>query len=214
MPRECSICGNRNRQAIEALIRNKVPLRKVGAEYRVGFTALSRHSRHMSSSDPLALPEKKRRYVEARLEGKSKRQAVVAAGYAPGSATAGKKLEAQPDVRAAFSALVRETVPADEIAETLKAGLKATDTKFFAEKGVIQEREVIDWSERRQYAELAAELGGYHARDSKEQRGGGGVIIILPDPDPEPENRTVVAAAAIQKPGPIMILPDAEESDG
>jgi hypothetical protein len=26
------------------------------------FTALSRHKRHMSSSDPLALPEKKRRY--------------------------------------------------------------------------------------------------------------------------------------------------------
>jgi hypothetical protein len=41
MPKECSICGNRNRQTIEALIRNKIPLRKVGAEYRVGFTALS-----------------------------------------------------------------------------------------------------------------------------------------------------------------------------
>ena len=119
MPRECSICSNRNKQAIEALIRNKIPLRKVAAEYQVGFTALSRHSRHMSKSDPLALPEKKRRYVEARLEGKSKRQAVIAAGYAPGGATAGKKLEAQPDVRAAFAALVRETVPPERISKVI-----------------------------------------------------------------------------------------------
>src|SRR5713226_5915877 len=160
MPKECSICGNRNRQAIEALIRNKIPLRKVGTEYRVGFTALSRHKRHMSSSDPLALPEKKRRYVEARLEGKSKRQAVVAAGYAPGSATAGTKLEAQPDVRAAFTALVQQRIPAEKIVQRIEEGMGATETKLAQTEGKFTDKcELVSWNERREYTELAAQWG-------------------------------------------------------
>jgi len=128
---------------------------------------------------------------------------------------AADKIETR-DVREAFARLVREMVPPEQIAKTIADGMAATETKFFSHEGVVQdEREVPAWSERRQYAELAAELGGYHTRDSKEERGGGGVIIILPDPDPEPENRTVVAAAAEQRPpGPIVILPDPEESDG
>jgi len=116
----------------------------------------------MASSDPLALPEKKRRYVEARLEGKSKRQAVIAAGYAPGSATAGKKLEAQPDVRAAFAALVRQAVPAEQIAKTIAEGVAAKETKFFAEKGIVQDqRDVIAWSAgtTREAARKSAEAG-------------------------------------------------------
>jgi hypothetical protein len=93
--------------------------------------------------------------------------------------------------------------------------MAANETKFFSHEGVVQDkREVPAWSERRQYAELAAEFAGYHApsKDDRE-RGGGGVIIILPDPDPTPENRTVVEAAAEQKPAPIVILPDPEEEE-
>jgi hypothetical protein len=215
MPKECSICSNRNRQAIEALIRNKIPLRKVAAEYRVGFTALSRHKRHMSNSDPLALPDKKRRYVEARLKGKSKRQAVVAAGYAPGSATAGKKLEAQPDVRAAFSALIRETVPAERIAKAIAEGIEAKETKFFAHEGMVtDQRDVVAWSERRQYTQLAAEYGGYHAPDKGDREQGGGVILILPDsPRPAPIIEARVVDVPSEVNGPMLILPDTPKGE-
>jgi hypothetical protein len=41
-------------------------------------------------------------------------------------------------------------------------GLEATETKFFQHEGrVTDSKELINWSERRAYAELAAEYGGY-----------------------------------------------------
>jgi hypothetical protein len=51
------------------------------------------------------------------------------------------------------------------------------------------------WSERRQYAELAAEYGGYHAPSKNDQGpSGAGVILILPggQPQPAPVDRTVI----------------------
>ena len=169
----------------------------------------------MSNSDPLALPENKRRYVEARLEGKSKRQAVVAAGYASGSATVGKKLEAQPDVQAAFSALVREAVPPEHIAKAIAEGISAKETKFFAHEGKVQDqRDVVAWSERRQYAQLAAEYGGYYAPDKGDQVQGGGVILLLPGP---PKPAQVIEATVVDAPaeedGPTLILPDAPKGE-
>jgi hypothetical protein len=116
------------------------------------------------------------------------------------------------DVREAFTALIRETVSADEIAETLKAGMKAMDTKFFSEKGVVQDqRDVVAWSERRQYTQLAAEYGGYYAPDKGDRDQGGGVILLLPKPAPVIE-ATVVDAPA-EEGGPTLILPDAPKGE-
>jgi len=210
MPRRCSVCSHPERKAIdEALFRNRTPLRNVSKQYGVTASALFRHKQHSPISERVRkfaarlenLPPKKLAYVQGRLDGKSKKQAALDAGFSETMANhAADKIETR-DVREAFARLVREMVPPEQIAKTIADGMAATETKFFSHEGVVQdEREVPAWSERRQYAELAAELGGYHARGSKEERGGGGVIIILPDPDPEPENRTVVAAAAEQRP--------------
>lgn len=58
--------------------------------------------------------------------------------------------------------MIRETVPLERIAKVLMEGIGATETKFFAHEGKVEDsREVVAWSERRQYAELAAEYGGY-----------------------------------------------------
>jgi len=74
-------------------------------------------------------------------------------------------------VREPFAELIRSTISANDIAETLKAGMQATETKFFAEKGIVQEqREVIAWGERRLYAELVAEYGEYHVPEKSDQK--------------------------------------------
>ena len=58
-------------------------------------------------------------------------------------------------------------------------------------------RDVPAWSERRQYAELAAEYGGYHVpRKNDHGQAGTGVILILPDAQlrPAPANNPVIEA--------------------
>lgn len=209
MAKECTICTHSNRRPIEALIRNGVSLRKVAREYHAGVMALSRHKGHMAPADPLALPERKRRYVEARVEGKSKRQASVAAGYAVN--TPAKRIEAQPDVRQAFAALIRETIPPEQIAKAIAEGISAKETKFFAHEGKVQdERQVVAWSERRQYAQLATEYGGYHVPDKDDREQGGGVILILPRPAGLPKNgetAVVIEGEASRRAGPIVVLP-------
>jgi hypothetical protein len=176
----------------------------------VTASALFRHKQHSPISERVRkfaaqlenLLPKKLAYVQGRLDGKSKKQAALDAGFSETMANhAHDKIETR-DVREAFARLIREMVPPEQIAKTIAEGMAANETKFFSHEGVVQDkREVPAWSERRQYAEGAAEFAGYHApsKDDRE-RGGGGVIIILPDPDPTPENRTVVEAAAEQKP--------------
>jgi hypothetical protein len=119
------------------------------------------------------------------------------------------------DVREAFTALIRETVSADEIAETLKAGMKAMDTKFFSEKGVVQDqRDVVAWSERRQYTQLAAEYGGYYAPDKGDRDQGSGVILLLPiPPKPVPVIEATVVHAPANEDGLILILPDTPKGE-
>ena len=112
-----------------------------------------------------------------------------------------------------FTELVRQTIPPERIAKAIEEGLGALETKFFSHEGVVQDkREVVNWSERRQYAQLAAEYGGYHAPPDKGERdqGGPGVILILPHP---PKPTPVIGAKVVDVPAedgsPMLILPDA-----
>ena len=108
---------------------------------------------------------------------------------------AADKIETK-DVREAFARLIRAMVPPELIAKTIADGMVANETKFFSHEGVVQgSRDVPAWSERRQYAELAAEYGGYHV-PKKNDHGpnGAGVILILPGGQlqPTPADHTVV----------------------
>jgi hypothetical protein len=117
------------------------------------------------------------------------------------------------DVREAFARLVREMVPAEVIAKTIAEGMTATETKFFSHEGVVQDkREVPAWSERRQYAELAAEYGGFRMPDRREIEEPGGVILILPDgPRTTPTSGQPPVEGTVidnlENGGPILILP-------
>ena len=94
--------------------------------------------------------------------------------------------------------------------------MTATETKFFSHEGVVQDkREVPAWSERRQYAELAAEYGGYHLPIKDDARqGGGGVILILPGQSlSKPADSTVIDAAP-ESTGPSLKFPEELDNNG
>lgn len=235
MPRNCTVCFHPERKAIdEALFRNKTPLRNVSKQFGVTASALFRHKRHAPIAEMVRkvaaqlqkIPPRKVAYMQGRLDGKSKKQAALDAGFSKTMANhAADKIET-PDVRAAFARLVREMIPPGQIAQVLSEGMAATETKFFTHEGVVQDqREVPAWSERRQYAELAAEYGGYHKPSNGDQgQGGGGVILILPaQPQPTPVATTVIEAVPAvsrqtlnlpKKSAAIPSLADEEDSNG
>jgi hypothetical protein len=236
MPRACTVCAHPERLAIdESLFRNNVPFRSVSKQYRVTVSALFRHKQHAPVAEqqnaegraevteqqvrkgesPVAnLPPKKQAYVQGRLEGKSKRQAALAAGFSEAMADHPAKIETR-DVREAFAALIRETVPPERIAKVLEEGLGALETRFFSHEGVVQDtRDVVAWSERRAYAALVSEYGGYHAPDKGDREQGGGVILILPDsPRPAPVIQAKVVEVPNEASGPMLILPDAPKGE-
>jgi hypothetical protein len=216
MPRGCTVCAHPECQAIEdALFRNGISFRNVSKQYQVTVSALFRHKEHVSkrlrtaAEATAALPPKKQRYLEARMEGKSRRAAALTAGYSESMANHPFKIETK-DVREAFAALIRETVPAERIAQVIMEGMGANETKFFSHEGVVQDkREVVAWSERRQYAELAAEYAGYHIPKKTDSNQGGGVILILPDaPKTVVAGKSVVIEAQEQGASPTLLLPD------
>lgn len=114
-------------------------------------------------ADPLALlSARKRMYLESLAEGKTKRQSALDAGYSESVARTAKEHIETEDVREAFAALIREKVPAEKIAARIAEGLDAMETKFYSFQGMVfDEKDVISWTERREYAKLAAEYGAY-----------------------------------------------------
>ena len=109
------------------------------------------------------LKPRERKYLKARVGGKSKRAAALEAGYSVSMANAaGAKIEAG-NVRDAFRALVRQEIPARHIVSRLKEGLDAMETKLFQKDGIVTDsRDLVEFSERRNYLELAAKMGGYY----------------------------------------------------
>lgn len=241
MPRSCTICGHPERPAIdEALFRNNVPFRNVSKQYQVTVSALFRHKQHAPIAEQLngerkaevteqevrrgaqltaSLPPKKQAYVEGRIAGKSKKQAALAAGYSESMAShATDKIETK-DVRQAFAALIRETIPPERITKAISEGLDAMETKFFSSEGEVKDtRDVIAWSERRQYAAMATEYGGYHVPDKSDREQGGGVLIILPRSAAEPKGETGVVVEGETRvqtgAGVIVALPRGTDAEG
>ena len=126
-------------------------------------------------SKPKPLSKRKQKYIAGVADGKTKMQAALDAGYSDSMAHSTAQIET-PDVRAAFAELVRERIPARKIVDRINAGLDAKETKFFQSEGVVTDhRDVIAWSERRQYAELAAEFGGYFVPPKQEN-----ITAIIP----------------------------------
>jgi len=102
------------------------------------------------------------KYVKERLKGKNKKDAALAAGFPMSMALRSNKVET-PDVKKAFAEIIRRHISGEKIANRISEGLDAKETLFFQSEGIVTDhRDVISWSERRRYAELAARYGGYH----------------------------------------------------
>lgn len=103
------------------------------------------------------------------LENKTPRQAALAAGYSERMADNPGELL---DTIAMREALGRLLAPPEKIAQRINEGLDAMETKFFQFQGeVTGMRNVIAWSERRMYADLAAELKGLKPSQKIEHSG-------------------------------------------
>ena len=118
----------------------------------------------------------KRKYLNGLVAGKSKRQAAIAAGYSESTASSAKAHIETPDVREEFAEIMRRKCPAEKIALRVAEGLNAR-TVITGADGQIISSEVL-WGERRHYAKLAAEFGGYYVPPKQESSDNGTKVLI------------------------------------
>jgi phage terminase small subunit len=113
----------------------------------------------MPATDFTKLKPKQRKYIEGVVKGMSRTEALRYAQY---SETNRPVRVENASVKAAFARLVKRAVPAHVLAQRIAEGLNAEETKFFQKDGVITDKaNVVAWSERREYAKLAAQWAGY-----------------------------------------------------
>lgn len=112
---------------------------------------------------------RRRKFLAGLLNDKSMRQSALDAGYSQSMAdNAGKFIF--PHVAAEFRKELERQIPIGKLVTRLAEGLDATESKFAQKDGkYTDERQVINFSERRQYAELVAKLLGiYEYTEAKE----------------------------------------------
>lgn len=107
------------------------------------------------------------RFVEDRAEGKSARRAALDAGYSESSADHATT-EILPAAERAFCEVIRRAIPVERLVQRLNEGLDAVEVKVAASDGKItDQREFVDYGERRAYAELIVKLGGHFVPTSR-----------------------------------------------
>jgi hypothetical protein len=110
---------------------------------------------------------KRRRFVAGLIEGKSMRRAALDAGYTESMAdNAGLKI--LPGAREELKKELGRKVPHAKLVQRIVEGLNAKEIKLAQFQGkYTDKRHVVNYSERRRYAELAAKLLGYLVQKSE-----------------------------------------------
>lgn len=117
--------------------------------------------------------------LEGLVDGKSVRAAALDAGYSPNTAQHPSDLLDTVGMREAMARLLASP---EKIAQRINEGLDAMETKFFQYEGQVSDRrDVIAWSERRMYADLAAELKGMKPSQKIEHSGQTKMVIEMVD---------------------------------
>lgn len=106
------------------------------------------------------LNERERIFADELAKGTNFYQAAKIAGY--GEATCNKaRILLLPRVQKPLIEELESRLPMAKLANRLIEGLDAIDTKFFAHEGqVIDQKDVVYWTERRRYAETLARILG------------------------------------------------------
>ncbi len=107
------------------------------------------------------------KFVEGLTKGKSARRAALDAGYSESSADHATT-EILPAAERAFCEVIRRAIPVERLVQRLNEGLDAVEVKVAASDGKItDQREFVDYGERRAYAELIVKLGGHFVPTSR-----------------------------------------------
>jgi hypothetical protein len=120
---------------------------------------------------PGALTAKQKKLIKAMIKAETFTQAAEMAGYSDKS----NAHHALTNIREKMPELLDRMGLTDEsvIEQHLKPGLLAMETKFFADKGIVLQREdVIAWGERRGYLDMLWKLKGKYARDQQDPPSG------------------------------------------
>ena len=104
---------------------------------------------------------KQARFVDGLSKGKSARRAALDAGYSESSADHATT-EILPAAERTFCEVIRRAIPVERLVLRLNEGLDAVEVKVASSEGKItDQREFVDYGERRAYAELIVKLGGH-----------------------------------------------------
>jgi hypothetical protein len=101
--------------------------------------------------------------VKGRLEGQTKKQAALNAGYSQSMSEHVKEKIEKPEVEQLFKDVLEKAGISDEwLARIAKEGLDAVETRFFQKDGICtDERTMVAYSERREMLELICKLKGH-----------------------------------------------------
>lgn len=123
------------------------------------------------------LTPRQAKFLQGIAELKSQERAALDAGYSPSVARHAHRILEGTNVSAEFQNLLCNWVDPDKIGQRIAEGLDAMEAKFFQHQGVVTDsRDVIAWSERRAYVEMAAKHAGYYV-DKQE-----GAVEHVPNP--------------------------------
>jgi hypothetical protein len=158
------------------------------------------------------LTQKERALVKALPEAKTQAEAAVVAGYSPKNAKQSAH-QALESIRKKMPDLMDELGLTDRalIDKYLLPALEATETKFFANKGIVlDQKDVVAWGPRLEALKLAGNWRGLGREADSDDTGsaGGGVTIRLEFSDPG-RARAIAATIAARRPGGRLIDVDA-----
>ena len=109
------------------------------------------------------LTPRQAKFLQGISELKSQERAALDAGYSPSVARHAHRILEGTNVSAEFQELLCHWVDPDKIGQRIAEGLDAMETIFFRHRGAVTDSvNVIAWSERRAYAEMAAKYAGYY----------------------------------------------------
>ena len=117
------------------------------------------------------------KFTEGIISGKSMYQASLDAGYSEAYAKNAYKY-VMPAAREIFRTALERHAPIGKVTQRIAEGLDAMETKFFQKEGIVTDsRDVINWSERREAAKLAAFLLDVEPEKPVTLNGGSGMAV-------------------------------------
>jgi hypothetical protein len=130
-----------------------------------------------SKKEVKSLDLRRRKYLKARLDGRTKKAAALLAGFSEEmAANAAAKIET-PLFRSIFAAKAAHLIPEEKLILRLAEGLDAVETKVTSFEGKITDFvDCIDFDQRRKYLELA--LSVTRRVESHTMQKGGPTVVV------------------------------------